>query len=327
MATSNRGGPGLDYKEFLRRIEAERFTGQQLAPLKIRLSLLESFMYRPTEAGQTEPSLQYTRARERKRAEIESRTQLTRTRNEEQAIAWNFEPGTLTIVDLSCPFVSDSAACSLFSICLDLFLESRGNVSRIVALDEAHKVISNLSIRGIPSGHMLTTNPFLKFLTSSASAAAFTDKLLHVIRLQRHLATRIVIATQEPTISTKFVDLSSMTIVHRFTSPEWFQALRSHLAGMSSLGEAGATNASEGRNVDRIFDEIVELETGEALLFSPSALLDSSMVTKPRYADHEKKTDATSQGGIVPKKLGRAWLKMKVRNRLTEDGGRSIMAG
>ena len=39
--------------------------------------------------------------------------------------------------DLSCPFFDESSACALFGI---LFLESRNTASRIVALDEAHKV-------------------------------------------------------------------------------------------------------------------------------------------------------------------------------------------
>jgi hypothetical protein len=29
-------------------------------------------------------------------------------------------------------------------------------------------------------------------------------------------------------------DLSSVTIVHRFTSPEWLRSLKSHLAGVAS---------------------------------------------------------------------------------------------
>ena len=53
---------------------------------------------------------------------------------------WSFQPGSLTIVDLSCPFVDESAACALFNICLALFLENRGDVGRVVVLDEAHKV-------------------------------------------------------------------------------------------------------------------------------------------------------------------------------------------
>ena len=53
---------------------------------------------------------------------------------------WSFRPGSLTIVDLSCPFVDESAACAMFNICLALFLEDRKEAGRIVALDEAHKV-------------------------------------------------------------------------------------------------------------------------------------------------------------------------------------------
>ena len=34
---------------------------------------------------------------------------------------WDFKPGTLTIVDLSCPSVDESSASALFSICLELF--------------------------------------------------------------------------------------------------------------------------------------------------------------------------------------------------------------
>lgn len=53
--------------------------------------------------------------------------------------------------------------------------------------------------------------------------------------------------------------------------------------------------------------EIVELEPGEALNFSPSAMLESVEGQRPR-------------------KLGVQWLKVRVRRRLTEDGGNSILA-
>ena len=124
MAVESQGAPGLDYDAFRKRIEGEAFTGQQTGPLKLRLELLESFMDRTskTEEGQQAPIFPDTK--EKKSADR----------------VWDFEPGTLTIVDLSCPFVDESSACALFSICLDLFLESRNTASRIVALDEAHKV-------------------------------------------------------------------------------------------------------------------------------------------------------------------------------------------
>jgi len=49
-------------------------------------------------------------------------------------------PGALTIIDLSCPFVTAGDACMLFSICLSLFLGSRNTHGLLIALDEAHKV-------------------------------------------------------------------------------------------------------------------------------------------------------------------------------------------
>lgn len=126
MAITSQGTSGLDYRSFRRRLDTEVLTAQQKGPLKLRLDLLESFLEQkvPTssnlEAG--------------KKARTDGKVQ-----NATDQI-WEFKPGTLTIVDLSCPFVDESSACALFSICLDLFLESRSNGGRIVALDEAHKV-------------------------------------------------------------------------------------------------------------------------------------------------------------------------------------------
>ena len=141
-------------------------------------------------------------------------------------------------------------------------------------------------------------------MTSTAAATTFTDKLLQLIRQQRHLATRVVISTQEPTISPRLLDLCTVTIVHRFTSPQWFRTLREHLAGVSTAEELGGTTKRDARS---IFAEIVELEPGEALMFCPSAVLE--LVE-----------------GEAPKNLGMDWLKIRVRRRLTEDGGRSILA-
>lgn len=146
-------------------------------------------------------------------------------------------------------------------------------------------------------------------MSESESASTFTETLLSVIRQQRHLATRVIIATQEPTISSKLLDLSSMTIVHRFTSPSWLQTLKSHLAGISSIED------SSSRDIKQIFQLIVNLEAGQALLFSPSAILD---------VDDE----STAEDALVSRvqKLGLRYVKMKVRKRLTVDGGRSILA-
>ena len=136
-------------------------------------------------------------------------------------------------------------------------------------------------------------------MTPSESAQAFTETLLQVIRQQRHLAARIIIATQEPTISPKLLDLCTMTIVHRFTSPEWMTALKGHLAGVSEYSD------STKRSVKEVFDIILKLEVGEALLFSPTAMMEVK----------DSKVE----------RLGTEFVKMRTRQRVTQDGGKSVM--
>ena len=144
----------------------------------------------------------------------------------------------------------------------------------------------------------------MQFMTSTNSSNQFTESLLSVVRQQRHLGTRVVIATQEPTISPALLYLSSMTIVHRFTSPSWLAMLKSHLAGIS--------DGDSQRDVQQIFERIVNLDVGQGLLFSPAAMLEveSSM----------------PQNGRRMRKLGSRYIKVQVRQRLTTDGGKSILA-
>lgn len=54
-----------------------------------------------------------------------------------------YEPGTITIMDMSCPFVDANTACVLFKIGLEMYLGSSPGTGKVIALDEAHKV--NLS--------------------------------------------------------------------------------------------------------------------------------------------------------------------------------------
>ena len=74
-----------------------------------------------------------------------------------------------------------------------------------------------------------------KYMTESSECQTLTDSLLSTIRLQRNLGARIIISTQEPTISPKLLDLCSVAIIHRFTSLDWLNSLKKHLAGASQL--------------------------------------------------------------------------------------------
>jgi hypothetical protein len=116
MAIDRQGTVGLDYNRFKRDLAASQLTPSQSEHLNMRLQLLESFLHR--SAGN---SLQ-------------------------QLAGEGFGPraGALTIIDLSCPFVTAGDACMLFSICLSLFLGSRNTYGLLIALDEAHKVTLNL---------------------------------------------------------------------------------------------------------------------------------------------------------------------------------------
>ncbi|KAK4239478.1 hypothetical protein C8A03DRAFT_32430 [Achaetomium macrosporum] len=295
---------GFSYASFKQSLALENLTEMQLAPLKQRLETLESFMVESQAKAYDMFNLSQTPRSKAKSAAAKS-----------SGTSWVPRNGHLTIVDLSCPCVTPEMACSLFNICLSLFLEQdSAAVGRIIALDEAHK-----------------------YMTDSQECAALTEALLATIRLQRHLGARVVISTQEPTISPKLLDLCSVTVVHRFTSPDWLNALRKHLAGVSSgaklLEKARRLNMSaeeeeEGEESGvgpltlgdadpalELFSRIVELRVGEALMFAPSAIIGV-----------KKRKGAAANGLGDVTRLAHGVLKVVVRNRTTADGGLSIMA-
>ena len=143
MAIESQGISGLDYRSFRRRLDAENLTAQQKGPLKLRLDLLESFLDQTLVTRNPQNVATSSNLGVGNKAKTGGKAQNAKigsSREEPTDQIWRFKPGNLTIIDLSCPFVDESSACAIFSICLDLFLESRSNGGRIVALDEAHKV-------------------------------------------------------------------------------------------------------------------------------------------------------------------------------------------
>jgi hypothetical protein len=203
------------------------------------------------------------------------------------------KPGTLTIVDLTDPVIDAESACALFNICHSVFM-SQTKVGKIVALDEAHNYMT----------------------ATSAQAKSFTETLTSSIRQQRHQGVRVVVATQEPSINPKLLDLCNITMVHRCSSPAWYQTLKEHIGGLylqhkdawlanDSGTEAGAEVTT---NDQAIFQKIMDLDLGESLLFCPSALI------------------GVDRNGRVCK-LGDRHVKFRTRRRITADGGRSRLAG
>lgn len=160
-------------------------------------------------------------------------------------------------------------------------------------------------------------------MVESSGASKLTESLLSVIRLQRHSGCRIIIATQEPTISPKLLDLCSFTLVHRFTSPDWFRTIKAHLfaAAAAEAEDLGGVVSSSRAGGFSMMSEIVELNVGEALLFAPSAILQVVALTEEGGGKNEEPVVSRRV-----KKLGMNYWSVRIRARVTVDGGRSIMA-
>ncbi|KAI1537805.1 ATPase [Pyrenophora tritici-repentis] len=181
-----------------------------------------------------------------------------------------FLPGEIVIMDMSCPFVDANTACVLFEIGLQQYLQSK-STGKIIVLDEAHKYM--LKIPG---------------------AKSLNETLLQTIRLQRHHGARVIVSTQEPTLLTDLIALCSVTVIHRFSSPEWFSAIRRHIPIMDE-------------NHDDLMRRIESLKTGRAIIYSPSAVLGLD--------EYNRLIMGTSR-----------MIDVRVRRRLTSDGGQSVLA-
>lgn len=121
----------------------------------------------------------------------------------------------------------------------------------------------------------------------------FTGLLDSTIRQQRHTGTRVLISTQEPTVSTMLISLCSVVIMHRFTSPSWYHTLKQDIHAV--------------KDDDTIIMDIGNLSTGEAIIYAPTALI-----------------EIENDGSL--KKSTRELIKLNMRDRVTKDGGESLMA-
>ncbi|CAG5147518.1 uncharacterized protein ALTATR162_LOCUS2051 [Alternaria atra] len=99
-------------------------------------------------------------------------------------------------------------------------------------------------------------------------------------------------------------------MVHRCTSPTWYEVLKKHVAGLY-LGAIGGQEekgkVETGKMRDRtLFHQIVELKLGESLLFCPTAAIGVQDKEIRRVLDH--------------------FVKFQTRGRITADGGRTRLA-
>jgi len=189
------------------------------------------------------------------------------------SVETRFNEGQLTIVDLTDPFIDAGQANALFEIVVRLFERADVGTGKVLVVDEAHKYLSE----GTPLVNSLTT----------------------MTRELRHTGIRIIISTQEPTcVPPVLLDLCGLAIMHRFSSPAWWEHVSKHFSGNFNVGSTPA------------LDRVVTLQTGEAIVLSPSAFVTS---LSPVDRAHT----------LQP--LGRHYLVVRTRERATRDGGASVL--
>ena len=86
--------------------------------------------------------------------------------------------------------------------------------------------------------------------------------------------------------------------MHRFSSPTWWDHVAKHFSGNFSAGSVPA------------FDRVVTLQTGEAIILAPSAFTTSI---------------SPLDGSAILRPLGRQYFIARTRDRVTRDGGASIL--
>lgn len=140
-------------------------------------------------------------------------------------------PGLLVIVDLTDPLLSKDEANSIFQVLTEQYRAIPSNISggKLLALDEAHK--------------------FMDGTTGDKLSSA----IVNCARTMRHDDMRLVISTQSPlSLAPELIELSSMAILHRFYSIDWFDYLSRKIP-----------LSPEQKST------IVQLNPGNALIFSP----------------------------------------------------------
>jgi len=189
------------------------------------------------------------------------------------AAAERFREGQITIVDLSDPFIDPSSALGIFDVVTRLFVRAKVDTGKVLLVDEAHK-----------------------YLTPNTTVTGLTKSLLTLIREQRHKGMRVIISTQEPTVVPPvLIDLCSVAVMHRFSSPSWWHHITQHVSADLSSSDA--------------FDQVVKLQTGEAIILAPSGLYISTGMLS----------------GTTLMNFGRRYLHARVRKRITTDGGASVL--
>lgn len=159
-----------------------------------------------------------------------------------QKVGQYLRPGRLIIVDLRDEFIEKEEALGLFVVLLNIFssvMQVDGRAfNKFIVFDEAHKYMND------------------KELVGSITTA---------IREMRHKGVSIMVASQDPmSLPTEIIELSSIVVMHRFSSPAWVKHVQKAITPLQTLTAV----------------EMASLGSGEAYLWANKAS-DKSVTQKP----------------------------------------------
>jgi hypothetical protein len=122
-------------------------------------------------------------------------------------------PGRLVIVDLRDEYIDKEEALALFMVLLSRFAEAQPiaarGLNKMIVFDEAHKYMRDSTL---------------------------TDAITEAVREMRHKGVTLVIASQDPpSIPAVIIELSTVLVVHKMTSPNWLRHLQRYNTAFADI--------------------------------------------------------------------------------------------
>jgi hypothetical protein len=138
-------------------------------------------------------------------------------------IADLMKSGRLVVVDMRDELIDKTEALALFMVLLNRFTEVRGpkiDFNRLIVFDEAHKYMSEGNL---------------------------TELITETVREMRHRGASIVVASQDPpSVPQTVIELSTVIITHKFTSPAWLRYLGKVSSAFANVRGSQLTNLGPG---------------------------------------------------------------------------------
>lgn len=175
-------------------------------------------------------------------------------------------PGRTLIVDMRDEWMEKDQALGLFLVIMNTLAQAEYNgalFNKLMVFDEAHKYISESGLIG---------------------------EVVGMIREMRHWATSVVIASQDPlSVPRAIIELTSVLILHRMTSPQWLKHLRTAIVSLNEVQDTAVTSLLPG-------EALVWAQRSTDRRFSSRP---QKLSVRPRFTQHGGGTKTAVDGATI----------------------------